>query len=132
MIYLQTHKIPILVIVNIFMRRYLTISLKELKLQFGHVINEMTKTTQLGLFSFRAVLNIGMFLTESEKAKQVRARILDIVIATINFRAGVGTKYVNKRAVTPDESDRFIGDGSINFGNILEANREVLKRLKQA
>ena len=50
--------------------------LKELKLQFGHVINEMTKTTQLGLFSFRAVLNMGMLLTESEKAKQVRARII--------------------------------------------------------
>ena len=52
--------------------------LKELKLQFGHVINEMTKTTQLGLFSFRAVLNMGMLLTESEKAKQVRARILEM------------------------------------------------------
>ena len=71
--------------------------LKELKLQFGHVINEMTKTTQLGLFSFRAVLNIGMLLTESEKAKQVRARILDIVISTINKRAGGGTKYINTR-----------------------------------
>ena len=107
-------------------------SLKELKLQFGHVINEITKTTQLGLFSFRAVLNIGMLLTESEKAKKVRARILDIIIATINSRAGGGTKYINKCAVTPDEFDRFIDDVSINFDNILEANREVLKRLKQA
>lgn len=71
--------------------------LKKLKLQFGHVINEMTKTTQLGLFSFRAVLNMGMLLTESEKAKQVRARILDIVISTINKRAGGGTKYINTR-----------------------------------
>lgn len=73
--------------------------LKELKLQFGHVINEMTKTTQLGLFSFRAVLNMGMLLTESEKAKQVRARILDIVISTINKRAGGGTKYINTRDI---------------------------------
>ena len=71
--------------------------LKELKLQFGHVINKMTKTTQLGLFSFRAVLNMGMLLTESEKAKQVRARILDIVISTINKRAGGGTKYISTR-----------------------------------
>ena len=53
--------------------------LKDLKLQFAHVINEASKTTQLGLFNFRSVLNIGMLLTESEKAKQVRARILDIV-----------------------------------------------------
>ena len=52
--------------------------LNELKSQFGHVINEMTKTTQLGLFSFRAVLNMGLLLTESEKAKQVRARILEM------------------------------------------------------
>nr|WP_303632996.1 hypothetical protein [uncultured Muribaculum sp.] len=36
------------------------------------------------------------------------------------------------RAVTPDEFDKFIGDASIDFDNILEANREVLKRLKQA
>ncbi len=73
--------------------------LKELKLQFGHIINEMTKTTQLGLFNFRAVLNMGMLLTESEKAKQVRTRILDIVIATINKRAGGGTKYINTRDI---------------------------------
>lgn len=32
--------------------------LKEFKLQFGHLINETSKTTQLGLFNFRAFLNI--------------------------------------------------------------------------
>ena len=73
--------------------------LKELKLQFAHVINEASKTTQLGLFNFRAVLNMGMLLTESEKAKQVRARILDIVISTINKRAGGGTKFINTRDI---------------------------------
>lgn len=71
--------------------------LKEFKLQFAPVINVGSKTTQLGLFNFRAVLNVGMLLTESEKAKQVRTRILDIVIATINGRAGGGTKYINWR-----------------------------------
>lgn len=73
--------------------------LKDLKLQFGHVINVGSKTTQLGLFNFRAFLNIGMLLTESEKAKQVRSVILDIVIATINEKAGGGTKYINRRDV---------------------------------
>ena len=73
--------------------------LKDLKLQFGHLINETSKTTQLGLFNFRAFLNIGMLLTESEKAKQVRSVILDIVIATINEKAGGGTKYINRRDV---------------------------------
>lgn len=38
-----------------------------------------------------------MLLTESEKAKMVRARILDIVIATINEKTGGGTKYINWR-----------------------------------
>ena len=71
--------------------------LKEFKLQFGHLINETSKTTQLGLFNFRAFLNIGRLLTESEKAKQVRSVILDIVIATLNERVGGGTKYINRR-----------------------------------
>lgn len=44
--------------------------LKEFKLQFAHVINVGSKTTQLGLFNFRSFLNIGMLLSESEKAKQ--------------------------------------------------------------
>jgi hypothetical protein len=38
-----------------------------------------------------------MLLSESEKAKQVRSLILDIVIATINEKAGGGTKYINRR-----------------------------------
>ena len=71
--------------------------LKNLKLQFAHDINVGSKTTQLGLFNFRAFLNIGMLLTESEKAKEVRSLILDIVIATINQRAGGGTKFINRR-----------------------------------
>ena len=44
--------------------------LKELKLQFAPVINVGSKTTQLGLFNFRSFLDIGMLLTESEKAKK--------------------------------------------------------------
>ena len=43
--------------------------LKELKLQFGHVINEMTKSHPTRTFQLWAVLNMGMLLTESEKAK---------------------------------------------------------------
>lgn len=44
--------------------------LKELKLQFAPVINVGSKTTQLGLFNFRSFLDMGMLLTESEKAKK--------------------------------------------------------------
>ncbi len=74
-------------------------SLKEFKLQFAHLINEASKTTQLGLFNFRAFLNIGMLLTESEKAKELRSLILDLVIATIHEKTGGGTKYINRRDI---------------------------------
>lgn len=73
--------------------------LKELKLQFAPVINVGSKTTQLGLFNFRAFLNLGMLIAESEKARQLRSVILDIVIATINEKTGGGTKYINRRDV---------------------------------
>lgn len=73
--------------------------LKDLKLQFAPVINVGSKTTQLGLFNFRSFLNIGMLLTESERAKALRSAILDIVIATINEKTGGGTKYINRRDV---------------------------------
>ncbi len=85
--------------------------LKELKLQFAPVINVGSKTTQLGLFNFRTVLNVGMLLTGSEVAKKVRARILDIAITTINKRAGGGTKYINTRDIdfvtTAIEEDNY-------------------------
>ena len=73
--------------------------LKDFKLQFAPVINVASKTTQLGLFNFRSFLNIGMLLTESEKAKQMRSVILDLVISTINEKTGGGTKFINRRDV---------------------------------
>lgn len=38
----------------------------------------------LAVFNFRALLNVGMLLTESDNAKMLRSRILDIVIDTLN------------------------------------------------
>jgi hypothetical protein len=55
------------------------------------------KIKALAVFNFRAVLNLGMLLTESEKAKQVRSLLLDVVIDTINKRIGGSTKYINQR-----------------------------------
>lgn len=71
--------------------------LKEFKLQFGKEIDFPTKTTVLGVFDFRSFLNLGMLLTTSEKAKQVRSLMLDVVIAVINEKTGGGTKYINRR-----------------------------------
>ena len=55
------------------------------------------KTQQLGVFDFRAFLNVGMLLTNSERARMLRSAILDIVIDTINKRTGGNTKYINQR-----------------------------------
>jgi len=72
-------------------------------LQFAHLIDKASKTRQLGLFNFRALLNLSMLLVESEKARHLRSKILDIVIDTINEKTGGGTKYINRR-----DKDNFI------------------------
>ena len=72
--------------------------LKEFKESLdGTVINYGTKTSVLGVFSFRAVLNIGMLLTESEPARLLRSRLLDIVLDVMAERAGGHTKFINQR-----------------------------------
>lgn len=62
-----------------------------------HEMDFVNKAPQLGVFNFRALLNIGMLLTDSSKARELRSTILDIVIDTINKRTGGGTKYINQR-----------------------------------
>lgn len=71
--------------------------LKEFKLCCGSDIDVATKTTVIGIFDFRSFLNLGMLLTTSERAKQLRAMMLDIVIAVINEKTGGGTKFINWR-----------------------------------
>lgn len=63
----------------------------------GNETDFVTKTTVLGVFDFRAFLNIGMLIGEGERARLLRKMILDIVIDTINQRTGGGTKYINQR-----------------------------------
>jgi hypothetical protein len=64
---------------------------------FGNEIDFVTKTTVLGIFNFRAFLNVAMLLSDSEKAKQLRSFMLDITIDFINRRTGGSTKYINQR-----------------------------------
>lgn len=71
--------------------------LKVMKESFGKDINVPTKITVLGIFDFRAFLNLAMLLAESEKAKILRQMILDIVIDLINQKTGGSTKYINQR-----------------------------------
>ncbi|MCH4895413.1 DNA-binding protein [Marinilabiliaceae bacterium JC040] len=72
-------------------------ALKDFKLEFGHLIGEATKTTVLGIFNFRSFINLGMLLSESNNAKLLRSKILDIVIDTINEKTGGGTKFINRK-----------------------------------
>ena len=55
------------------------------------------KITNLGLFNFKAFLNIGFLLRESEKARVLRGLVLNMVIHLVAKRAGGDTKYINQR-----------------------------------
>jgi hypothetical protein len=72
-------------------------SLKEFKKEFGGILEEGAKAPQLGVFNFRALLNLGMLLIESEKAKALRSKMLDMVIDNLNNKLGGNTKYINQR-----------------------------------
>lgn len=71
--------------------------LKQLKDKFGTDMDVGTKTTILGLFTFKSVLNLGMLLGESERARLLRKLILNIVIDVISKKTGGSTKYINQR-----------------------------------
>ncbi len=56
-----------------------------------------TKVSNLWLFDFRSFLNLGMLLVESQKAKEMRNAMLDIVLDTIREKTDGNTKYINQR-----------------------------------
>ena len=72
-------------------------SLKRFKESTLREMDFPKNTPQLGIFDFRSFLNLGMLLTTSERAKEVRNKILDIVIAVMNEKSGGSTKYINRR-----------------------------------
>lgn len=74
--------------------KYFKLSVKD---NFVDESNFTHKIRNLSVYNFRSFLNIGMLLSRSDKAKQLRNLILDIVIDTINQRTGGSTKYINQR-----------------------------------
>jgi hypothetical protein len=56
-----------------------------------------TRARSLTVFSFKALLNLGMLLQGSEKAREVRSLVLNIVIDVLNKKLGGTTKYINQR-----------------------------------
>ena len=72
--------------------------LKDFKKYVSDIdVGDISKKPSLGLFSFRTVLNIAMLVTESEKAKAIRSKILDIVIDVMAQKSGGHTKFINQR-----------------------------------
>ncbi len=61
-----------------------------------YVVDIDPKVPQLGVFSFRAFLNIAMLITNSDKARVIRSRILDIVTKVVLEKAGNKT-FINQR-----------------------------------
>jgi len=59
--------------------------------------DNLGKTQRLGVFTYKAFLNIGMLLTGSEKAQELRSVLLNIVIDVLNKKLGGNTKYINQR-----------------------------------
>ena len=55
------------------------------------------RAASLNVFTFKALLNVGMLLQGSDKAKEIRSIILDIVIDVLNKKLGGTTKFVNQR-----------------------------------
>ena len=71
---------------------------KEFKEYLSDIyVGDMLKTPSLGVFSFRAVLNLAMLMTESQIAKMIRSKILDIVLDVMAQKTGGHTKYINQR-----------------------------------
>lgn len=71
--------------------------LKDFKTEFGWLLEDGSKAPQLGIFNFRSFLNLGMLLSESEKAKALRSSMLDIVIDGLNKKLGGSTKFINQK-----------------------------------
>ena len=76
-------------------------NLKNIKLAYVNDTNVVdiidSKAPTLGVFSFRALLNLAMLVTESDQAKAIRSRMLDIALDVVAEKAGGHTKYINQR-----------------------------------
>ena len=74
--------------------------LKNIRLAYVddmNVVDISPKAPSLGVFTFRALLNLAMLVTESDRAKAIRSRMLDIVLDVIAEKTGGHTKYINQR-----------------------------------
>ena len=76
-------------------------SLKELKSAVDsshqeHPLFILPQARQMGLLTLPALLNIGMLLTESDRAKEIRSLLLNIALDVANIRLGGRAGYVRR------------------------------------
>ena len=71
--------------------------LEEAKQQLSSEDGNVTNVGRLSVVNFRALINMGMLLAESEKARTLRGLILDLVLQTVADKSGGNTKHINQR-----------------------------------
>jgi len=100
----------------------------------GHEIREKFKENGEQLLSIQEVYAIiDKFAEHPFQQPHLNDTRTKMASRDLSFRdAWHGNIAEYLKAVTPEEYERFIGSESIDFDSILEANQEVLKRLKQA
>ena len=64
---------------------------------FATDINVGRKITNLSVSTVRTVLNFAMLLKTSEKAREMRSTILDIVVSVLQEKTKGNVKYINQR-----------------------------------
>jgi hypothetical protein len=120
--------------------------LREFKALLGGTVTDYgSKTTVLGVFTFRATLNLAMVLVESDRARMIRSRILDIVIDVMAERTGGHPKYINQRdgnylpaayqefsyrKTFTDALDHYLDMGKVKYGIYTNKVYEIVFREK--
>lgn len=89
----------------------------------GEDTSNLSNIGRLAVVNFRALVNLGMLLAESDKARTLRGIILDLVLDTLTSKAGGNTKLINQR----DEAyliATFLGQGYRK--NFIEALKDCV------
>lgn len=85
----------------------------------GYKISPLIRN--LSLFTIRSVLDIAMLLTTSERAKEIRQKILDITMNVLQSRTNGNTKFINQRDPNFLEISYQNETGRKNFTNALNS-----------
>ena len=85
----------------------------------GYKISPLIRN--LSLFTIRSVLDIAMLLTTSERAKEIRQKILDITMNVLQSRTNGNTQFINQRDPNFLEISYQNETGCKNFTNALNS-----------